>query len=38
MVETPYFSANWPDFSLKRNAQFARFLSHAIQEHMMIVK
>ena len=34
MVETPYFSANWPEFSLKRNAQFALFL-HAIQEHII---
>ena len=37
MVETPYFSANWPEFSPKRDAQFARFL-HAIQEHIIIVK
>ena len=37
MVETPYFSANWPEFSLKRNAQFPRFL-HAIQEHIIVVK
>ena len=37
MEETPYFSANWPEFGGKRNAQFARFL-HAFQEHTIIVK
>ena len=30
MEETPYFSENWLEFGVKRNALFARFL-HAIQ-------